>query len=152
MEAHAGWWDMGLDVASPIGVFGGVGVPWPGLLLNVLDSVHWVVPLDVNVGFRQPLSDEWSIDVRVLTGWIAISKDEQLIDGPVQRVNEHHVYLLPSLGARYTWPSGVFVGASLVPLAGKWQFRDGDPPSARVAKWGFALEFTQVHVGGAWAL
>lgn len=152
LEAHAGWWDMGLDVASPIGVFGGVGVPWPWLLLNVLDDIHRVVPLDANVGFRQPMSDEWSISVQMLTAWIAISKDEQLLDGPKQRASEHHVYLLPSIGTRYVWSSGVFVGASLVPLAGKWQFRDGDTPSARVAKWGFAPEFSQVHVGGAWEL
>jgi hypothetical protein len=160
---QAGWWNAGLDVTSPQGVFLSVGVPWV-LYLPILKygGQQGVVALDTSVGYAYDLSAQTTLSGKLLAVW-SYDWGNPCGDCGASSVSTHRFYFFPVLGLRHRFAnvesyanestSGMIVGLDLALAVFSLHHIDGErgprwhlkniPPWAGVA-------FSQVYIGYSW--
>jgi hypothetical protein len=149
--AHAGWWDVGLDVTSPQGVFLGVGVPWAPLLPELgYSGQQGVISLDSRLGYAFPLLEHSTLYAELLTAWVHDWGDP-CGDGCI--VHTHRLFFFPAVGLRHRFSSGFMVGAD-VALALVQVHYDDEPDQSgwhlkRMSPW-VGIAFSQAYAGYSW--
>lgn len=153
LALHAGWWDAGVDVTVPNGIFFGVGVPWPPLTpLFGYSGREGVVALDSRLGYGYAVSRRTTLYGEVLGAW---TYDWGHPCGGGCTTRSHKVFLFPVVGLRHQFDSGVIVGADLSLLVVSLR-RENEPPNEgwrlkRLLPW-VGPAFSQVYVGYEWTL
>jgi hypothetical protein len=161
LSLHGGWWNVGLDVTSPQGVFLSVGVPWV-LYLPVLKYTgqKGLVALDTSVGYAYDLSNQTALYAKLLAVW---SYDwGNPCDGGCS-VRTHRFFFFPVLGIRHRFANiesypdertaGIIVGLDLALAvlsvhrideegSSSWRLKN-IPAYAGVA-------FSQIYAGYTW--
>ena len=153
-SVHGGWWDVGGEVQTPWGIFGGLGVPWIAYTpLFVYSGHEGTVAADARLGYSTPQSDGLSLRALVLSAWI-YQWGEPCGDGCT--VYEHKVYNFLSGGLRYRLPSGVLLGLEVPLVAVELNHsQERDETGWHAPEWfppPIAAALTQAYVGYGWGL
>jgi len=151
--AHAGWWDVGVDVLSPQGLFAGLGVPWvPMTPLMTYSGRQGSIAADARLGYGHPLSERTTLYADLLVAWNREWGDPCGC-GDVEIT--HRLWFLPGLGVRHHlggntgWHIGADIPLIVVAInhsnnALGWHFKN-------IPFW-LGPVFSQVYVGYDWSL
>jgi hypothetical protein len=140
-----GWWSVEGEWKSSSGIYGAVGVPWMGLLLE--RGAKWTVPFGARVGYQFEACPSWKLRGAAR---VAGTFGENSACGCQQ--TETRTFGFLEFGLRYEAPSGFVAGLDL-PLFAFDQAHDlarGRTEGVEVFPPPLSLAFSQAYVGYSW--
>jgi hypothetical protein len=145
MSVQGGWWSVEGEWRGASGIYGAVGLPWMGFLLE--SGSGWVVPFGARLGYQYEASPAWKLRGAVR---VAGTHGEGSKCGCQHRSTRTFGFF--ELGLRYEGPSG-FVAGLDAPLVAVDQAHDlarGRTEGVEVFPLPLSLAFSQLYIGYSW--